>query len=73
MWSFSAEWQVEPQNTESSLGQRIRHLYQQFRLAVRAGAMREHNGSSRRPLRHMKPAVNRGITLEIFKRNRHEA
>ena len=73
MRAFAAEWQIESQNCEPRLGESVGHLYQQPRLAICSGAMREYNGPSRWPRRHVQPAVNGGVTLEVVKRNRHEA
>jgi len=71
MRARETEWQVEPQNGESRRGERIGHLHQQFRLAVCASAVREHDGVPSRPRRHMQETMNGGLTLKINKRDRH--
>jgi hypothetical protein len=71
MRTFAAEWQVEPQNSEPRIGKSIGHLYQQFRLAVRAGAMCEYNRLSSGPRWYVEPALNGGVTLKVIKRNGH--
>jgi len=73
MWAFAAEWQVEPQNCEARPSKSIRHLHQQFRLAVCASTMCEYNGPSSGPRGYVEPALNCGVTFKVIKRNRHEA
>lgn len=71
MRARETEWQIESQNGESRRGERIGHLHQQFRLAVCAGAVREHDGVPSRLRRHMQETMNGGLTLKIIKRDRH--
>src|SRR5258708_24144330 len=70
--ALAAEWQVEPQNSKPRLSKSIGHLYQQFRLAVRASTMCEYNGLSSGPRWLVEPALNGGGTVKVFKRNRNE-
>jgi len=71
MGAFAPERQVEPQNGERRLGKSIRHFYQQLCVAVTSGAMRKHNGLSRRPCRYMEPAMNSRVAVEVSKRSSH--
>jgi len=73
MRAFAAEWQVEPQNCEARPSQSIRHLHQQFRLAVCASTMGEYNGPSSGLRRYVEPAPNCRVTFNVIKTNRHEA
>src|SRR5690242_18767788 len=71
MTARKTEWQVEPQDGESGSSERIGHLHQQFRLAVCASAVREHDSVPSRLRRHMQETMNGGLTLKINKRDRH--
>jgi hypothetical protein len=71
MRACEAEWQVEPQNGESRHGEGIGDLHQQFRLAVCASAVREHDGVPSRLRRHMQETMNGGLNLKINKRDSH--
>jgi hypothetical protein len=51
MCTLAAEWQIESQNREPRRSKSVGHLYQKFRLAIRASAMRKYNRPSTRPRR----------------------
>jgi len=68
---FHTKGKIEPQHHEPNGRQRLRHSDQQFRLAIRPRAVRQHNSIASGPLRFLQKTLNHRLGTFVNKPCRH--
>jgi hypothetical protein len=70
--ALGAEWQIESQYGEAGRSKGVGNFDEQFRLAIRAGAMREDDGAAVRLGRRVHEAAKRKFGSEINEGGKHK-